>query len=56
MSEENIIEALKAKHAALEAKIEEENERPLPDSIELKNLKLQKLKIKEEIERLDNQE
>jgi hypothetical protein len=52
MSEENMLEALQAKHAALEAAIEEENERPMPNDVELKNLKRQKLKIKEEIERL----
>ena len=47
--EEQHIKALEAKHAALEAAIEEENARPLPDAAVLSQLKKQKLKIKEEI-------
>lgn len=49
MIEEYHVKALEAKHAALEAAIEEENSRPLPNSIILSKLKRQKLKIKEEI-------
>jgi len=44
--------ALEAKHAGLEAQIEEENQRPLPDTTTLHRLKKEKLKIKEEIEGL----
>jgi hypothetical protein len=54
MSEENVLEALKAKHAALEAAIDEENERPLPDDIKVKDLKRQKLKVKEDMEKLSS--
>jgi len=43
------IDALKAKHAALEAEIAEENNRPLPDTGRIHDLKRQKLKIKDEI-------
>ena len=52
MSVETHIEALRAKHAELEAAIAAENQRPLPDSTVLTELKRQKLRIKEEIERL----
>ncbi|KAF0138583.1 MAG: hypothetical protein FD153_1223 [Rhodospirillaceae bacterium] len=52
MSVETRLEALRAKHAELEAAIAAENHRPLPDSTFLSDLKRQKLKIKEEIERL----
>ena len=43
------IDALKAKHAALEAAIQDENNRPLPDTTKIHDLKRQKLKIKDEI-------
>lgn len=43
------IEALKAKHRALEAAIEEQNSRPHPDDIEIVRLKKQKLQVKDEI-------
>lgn len=43
------IDALRAKHAALEAAIQDENNRPLPDATKLHDLKRQKLKIKDEI-------
>ena len=50
--EQQHIQALKAKHAALEAAIDAESSRPMPDSAELAKLKRQKLKIKEEIEHI----
>ena len=43
------VSALQAKHAGLEARIEEESHRPLPDTATLARLKKQKLKVKEEI-------
>jgi hypothetical protein len=49
-SENNHLQALKAKHAALDAAINEELSRPLPDEVVLATLKRQKLKLKEEIE------
>ena len=47
-------ESLKAKHAALEAAISEENRRPCPDSAQVAEFKRRKLKIKDELERLDH--
>ncbi|HUC62346.1 MAG TPA: YdcH family protein [Alphaproteobacteria bacterium] len=44
------IDSLKAKHAALDAAIHDEETRPLPDVARLHDLKRQKLKIKDEIE------
>ena len=52
MTMEDRAESLKAKHARLEAQIDEEAHRPLPDTILLTQLKREKLKIKEEIERI----
>lgn len=47
------IDSLKAKHAALEAAIHEEETRPLPDATRLHELKRQKLKIKDEIAQMN---
>lgn len=54
ISKENIMEnshvsALQAKHAGLEARIQSEKSRPLPDAALLAQLKKQKLRIKEEL-------
>lgn len=43
------VSALQAKHAGLEAKIEEENQRPMPDAAALARLKKEKLRVKEEM-------
>ena len=42
-------ESLEAKHAALEAQIDEEEHRPHPDDIRLHQLKKEKLRIKDAI-------
>lgn len=55
MSLDERIEALKAKHHALEAQIEDENNRPEPDDVHIASLKKQKLKIKDEIAGLTSQ-
>ncbi|QLH40110.1 MAG: YdcH family protein [Defluviicoccus sp.] len=55
MSLQDRIEALKAKHHALEVAIEEENNRPRPDEQEVSRLKKQKLHIKDEIATLSHQ-
>ena len=55
MSLDERIDALKAKHQALEAAIEEENSRPYPDDIQIASMKKQKLKIKDEIATLSRQ-
>jgi hypothetical protein len=43
------VSALEAKHAGLEAQIDEETHRPMPDTATLNRLKKEKLRIKEEI-------
>lgn len=56
MTQEKIekhLEALKAKHTALDTQIEEEMARPKPDEVVISGLKKQKLKIKEEIEEIE---
>ena len=47
------VSALEAKHAGLEARINEESQRPLPDMATLARLKKEKLKIKEEMSGLN---
>lgn len=42
--------ALQAKHAGLDRRIADEEQRPLPDQTTLHDLKKQKLKLKEEID------
>ncbi|MBK8175563.1 MAG: YdcH family protein [Rhodospirillales bacterium] len=54
MSLQDRIEALKAKHHALEEAIETENNRPRPDESEISRLKKQKLQIKDEIANLSH--
>ncbi|HET6182356.1 MAG TPA: YdcH family protein [Acetobacteraceae bacterium] len=49
------LESLKERHAALESQILDEDQRPRPDSDTLMRLKLEKLHVKEEIERLRQQ-
>jgi hypothetical protein len=46
------IDQLKDRHAALEARIAEEDQRPRPDSDMLTRLKVEKLRLKEQMERL----
>ncbi len=55
MSLQERIDALRAKHIALERAIDEENARPHPDDIEIVRLKKQKLQIKDEIAQLSRQ-
>lgn len=52
MSVEDRVESLRAKHARLESQIDEEAHRPLPDSMLISQLKKEKLRIKDEIERM----
>ncbi len=46
------IESLKGRHATLETRILAEDQRPRPDAQELSRLKVEKLRLKEEMERL----
>jgi len=47
------VAALRAKHAALKQSVEEENQRPHPDEFHIAELKREKLRIKDEIARLE---
>ena len=49
------LSSLKRQHVDLEAKIAEEDRRPRPDSDALSRLKLEKLRLKQEMERLRSQ-
>lgn len=51
MSLQDRIESLKAKHAALEAAINAETRRTYPNSVQISDMKRQKLAIKDELNR-----
>ena len=46
------LDTLKERHAALELRIADEDQRPRPDTETLTRLKIEKLHVKEEMERL----
>jgi hypothetical protein len=46
------LDALKERHALLESRIFDEDHRPHPDSETLSRLKIEKLQIKDEMERI----
>jgi hypothetical protein len=46
------LRTLEQRHAALESRIAEEDNRPRPDAEQLSRLKREKLRLKEEMERL----
>jgi hypothetical protein len=52
MSLESHIEVLKERHASLDTRIHEEDCRPRPDDGMISRLKLEKLRLKEQMERL----
>lgn len=52
MSLQTRLDALKERHSNLEVLIAAEDQRPRPDSETLSRLKLEKLKLKDEMERL----
>ena len=52
MSLQARFDALKERHATLEDQIADEDRRPRPDEDHLSQLKLEKLRLKEQIERL----
>lgn len=54
MSTTDRIDTLRDRHASLEAKLEDETSRPLPDESVVLALKRQKLAIKDEIMRLEH--
>ena len=47
--ESSHVAALQTKHAGLEEKLRDEMRRPAPDDTAIKQIKLEKLKIKEEL-------
>ncbi len=46
------LDALKERHASLESRIFDEDHRPQPDTETLSRLKIEKLQIKDEMERI----
>ena len=52
MSQQARIESLRTRHANLDSRISEEDHRPQPDQDALHRLKLEKLRVKQEMERL----
>ncbi len=46
------VDALQTKHAGLDARLQQEMARPAPDAAMVRDIKKQKLRIKEEIARL----
>ena len=52
MNLQSRIETLKGRHAALETRIADEDGRPQPDEPALMKLKREKLRLKEELEKL----
>ncbi len=52
MSQQARIDSLKTRHASLDTRISEEDHRPQPDQDALIKLKLEKLRVKQEMERL----
>lgn len=54
MSLNGHLQELKKKHATLSATVEEEQRSPAVDALTLRNMKKEKLRLKEEISRLDS--
>jgi hypothetical protein len=52
MSLNNRLDALQQRHASLEDRILDEDHRPLPDAEALARLKIEKLQLKDEMERI----
>ena len=55
MSLNTRLDALKERHASLEMRIFDEDSRPRPDTEALMRLKIEKLRLKEEMERIQTQ-
>ncbi len=55
MSLQSRLESLMERHANLETRIASEDQRPRPDETTLARLKLEKLRLKDEMERLRGQ-
>ncbi len=48
------VESLKARHAELDMALSKENSRPMPDPVIIADLKKRKLRIKDELARLQD--
>lgn len=46
------LESLRVKHQRLDSAVQMEYRRPLPDTVTLKKLKMEKLRVKEEMDRI----
>ncbi len=53
MSQTDTVESLKAQHAQLERELNEENSRPMPDAAHCAELKREKLRLQDEMSRLE---
>ena len=53
MTEDKHTASLRARHAELEEALEVETHRPLPDQVAIKDIKKQKLRIKDELARME---
>jgi hypothetical protein len=56
MTMQDYVESLRSKHAYLERQIDDEMHRPLPDQSTLTRLKREKLRLKDELARMDDPE
>ena len=54
MSNQERIEALRTRHAALDQELDDENHRPYPDFEHVNRIKREKLKLKDEMVRLSH--
>ena len=54
MTMQDYVESLRSKHAHLERQIDDEMHRPLPDQSVLSRLKREKLRLKDQMARLDD--
>jgi len=52
MNLQSHLDALKGRHASLDSKIIAEDRRPSPDSTALARMKVEKLRLKEQMERI----
>jgi hypothetical protein len=55
MNLQSHIETLKQRHASLDMRITEEDHRPRPDDDQIVRMKLEKLRLKDQMERLREQ-
>lgn len=54
VGEYDTIDSLRAKHADLEAKLQAEMRRPIPDEVAMSEIKRLKLRVKDQISQLES--